>query len=129
MGKYISPEHIENKFAESQFIDAILVVGENQKFAAALIVPDFTFLKSWCAIKGIEYTTNADMVNHEEVKSRYKKEVNEINKKFGTYEQIKKYKLMEEEWTIQTRELTANLKLRRKYICEKYSSEIIELFT
>lgn len=128
MGKYISPEHIENRFVESPFVDAILVVGENQKFAAALIVPDFAHLKSWCEVKGISYTSHSEMVNHEEVKKRFRQEVNEINKDFGTSEQIKKYKLMEEEWTIQTRELTANLKLRRKYICEKYKDVIEDLF-
>jgi len=128
MGKYISPEHIENKFVESPFVDAILVVGENQKFAAALIVPDIAHLKSWCAIKEIKYSSISEMINHLEVKKRFKKEVNEINNNFGAYEQIKKYKLMEEEWTIQTRELTANLKLRRKYICEKYKDIILDLF-
>ena len=128
MGKYISPEHIENRFVESPFVDAILVVGENQKFAAALVVPDFPHIKSWCAVKGITYTTNSEMVNNDEVKKRFKREVNEVNNNFGAYEQIKKYKLMEEEWTIQTRELTANLKLRRKYICEKYKDEIEGLF-
>ena len=128
MGKYISPEHIENKIVESPFVDAALVVGENQKFAAALIVPDIDHLKSWCAVKGISYSSYSEMINHEEVKKRFKKEVNEINKDFGAYEQIKKYKLMEEEWTIQTRELTANLKLRRKYICEKYKDVIENLF-
>ena len=128
MGKYISPEHIENRFVESPFVDAILVVGENQKFAAALLVPDFAHLKSWCTVKGISYTSNSEMVNHEEVKNRFRQEVNEINKDFGTFEQIKKYMLMEEEWAIQTRELTANLKLRRKYICEKYKDVIENLF-
>ncbi len=128
MGKYISPEHIENKIVESPFVDAAFVVGENQKFAAALIVPDIAHLKSWCAVKGISYSSNSEMINHEEVKKRFKKEVNEINKDFGAYEQIKKYMLMEEEWTIQTRELTANLKLRRKFICEKYKEVIEDLF-
>ena len=128
MGKYISPEHIENRFIESPFIDAILVVGENQKFAAALIVPDFAHLKSWCAVKGISFNSYSEMLNNDEVKNRFRLEVNEINKNFGAYEQIRKYKLMEEEWTIQTRELTANLKLRRKFICEKYKAIIEDLF-
>ena len=128
MGKYISPEHIENRFVESPFIDAALVVGENQKFAAALIVPDFVHLKSWCTEKGIKYKTNKEMLSDTEVKMRFKKEVSLINKSFGSSEQIKNYTLMEEEWTIQTQELTANLKLRRKFICEKYKDEIEALF-
>ena len=128
MGKYISPEHIENKFVESPFIDSILVVGENQKFAAALIVPDFLFLKSWCAKKGVKCSTNQEMINHPEVIKRFRKEINEYNQNFGSYEQIKKYKLLDKEWTIETRELTANLKLRRKFIFEKYNSDIEGLF-
>ncbi|MEZ5083323.1 MAG: long-chain fatty acid--CoA ligase [Bacteroidales bacterium] len=128
MGKYISPEHIENRFVESPFIDAALVVGENQKFAAALIVPDFVHLKSWCTEKGMKHKTNKEMLSNDEVKMRFKKEVSLINKSFGSSEQIKNYTLMEEEWTIQTQELTANLKLRRKFICEKYKDEIEALF-
>ena len=128
MGKYISPEHIENKFVESPFIDALLVVGENKKFAAALIVPDFEHIKSWCSLKGIECKDKVEMINHPDFVKRFKNEVNEINQNFGSYEQIKKYKIMEKEWSIETRELTANLKLRRKYIFEKYKDVIESLF-
>jgi long-chain acyl-CoA synthetase len=128
MGKYISPEHIENKLVESPFIDAALVVGENQKFAAALIVPDFAYLRSWCAIKKMNYTTDAEMVLEPEVIKRYKRVVDESNNNFGSFEQVKKFHLMDNEWSIQTRELTANLKLRRKYICEKYKDAIDSLF-
>jgi long-chain acyl-CoA synthetase len=128
MGKYISPEHIENKFVESSFVDSLLVVGENQKFAAALIVPDFLFLKSWCAKKGVKCSTNTEIVNNPDVISRFRKEVAKYNNSFGSYEQIKKYKLLDKEWTIETRELTANLKLRRKFIFEKYNSDIEGLF-
>jgi long-chain acyl-CoA synthetase len=70
-GKYISPELIENKFKESHFIDALMVVGENQKYAGALIVPDFTFLRSWCARKEVPYTTDQEMVQHERIQKRF----------------------------------------------------------
>lgn len=128
MGKYISPEHIENKLVESPFIDAALVIGENQKFAAALIVPDFAHLRSWCQVKGITYSTNQEMVSTPEIKKRIEREVNQFNKDLGSTEQIKKIELMKEEWSIQTRELTANLKLRRNYICEKYKGVIEKIF-
>jgi long-chain acyl-CoA synthetase len=128
MGKYISPEHIENKLVESPFIDAGLVIGENQKFAAALIVPDFTQLKSWCQMKGINYTTNQEMVKTPEIKNRIKKEIQEFNKDLGNFEQIVKFELMEAEWTVETRELTANLKVRRQYIYEKYKPVIEKIF-
>ena len=129
MGKYISPEHIENKLVESPFIDAALIVGENQKFAAALIVPDFGHLKTWCNIKKIKYTTDAEMVKPPEVLKRIRRVVDENNREFGSFEQVKKFQLMDTEWTIQSRELTANLKLRRKYIFEKYKDVIESLFS
>ncbi len=128
MGKYISPEHIENKLVESPFIDAGLVIGENQKFAAALIVPDFAHLRSWCSVKGIPYTTNQEMVKTAEIKKRIETEIKGFNKDLGSAEQIRKFELMEEEWSIQTRELTANLKLRRNYICNKYKDVIEKVF-
>ncbi len=128
MGKYISPEHIENKLVESPFIDAALVVGENQKFAAALIVPDFGHLKTWCNIKKIKYLGDAEMVKDPEVMKRFKRVIDESNREFGSFEQVKKFHLMDTEWSIQTRELTANLKLRRKYIFEKYNDVIEGLF-
>jgi long-chain acyl-CoA synthetase len=128
MGKYISPEHIENLLVESPFIDAALVVGENQKFAAALIAPDFNHLKAYCTAKNITYTTDREMINHSEVKKRYHKEVHEFNIKLGSYEQVRRYELMDAEWSIQSGELTANLKLRRNYICNKYKLVIEKLF-
>lgn len=128
MGKYISPEHIENKLVESPFIDAALVIGENQKFAAALIVPDFAHLESWCQGEGIEYTSNEKMVKLPEIRKRILKEIERFNKELGSAEQIKKIVIMEAEWTIQSQELTANLKLRRKFICDKYRTAINSIF-
>ncbi len=128
MGKYISPEHIENLLVESPFIDAALVIGENQKFAAALIAPDFNHLRSFCAAKNIPYSTDAEMIHHPEIKKYYQKVIHDHNKKLGSYEQIRKYELMEAEWSIPSGELTANLKLRRNYIFSKYKPVIEKLF-
>jgi long-chain acyl-CoA synthetase len=127
-GKYIVPTIIENKFVESRFIDAIMVVGENQKFAAALIVPDFIQLRSWCERKNIGYTTNEEMVKHPEVIKKYKKEVAIYNKLFGDTEQIRNFDLIGYEWTVQTGELTPTLKLRRKYIMSHFANSIDALF-
>lgn len=127
-GKYISPEHIENKFKESAFIDAVLVVGEHQKFPAALVVPDFSHLRSWCAVKGLSYSTNAEMVKIPRIQKRFLKEVAHYNKQLGATEQIKRIELMPAEWSIESRELTASLKLRRQYIQEKYKELIAVMF-
>jgi long-chain acyl-CoA synthetase len=127
-GKYISPELIENKFKESHFIDALMVVGENQKYAAALIVPDFAFLKSWCARKEIPYTSDQEMVKHERVQSRVAKEISKFNKNFGATEQIKAFEILDKEWSVDSGELTASLKLRRLFIQDKFRSKIDKLF-
>jgi long-chain acyl-CoA synthetase len=128
MGKYISPELLENKLKESVFIDNVLVIGEHQKFAAALIVPDFQFLRAYCLHKGIEAKTNEQMINHPQIIKRFRKEVAKFNKKFGTYEQIKKFELIDHEWNIDTGELTGSLKLRRNIISERYKMMIDKIF-
>ncbi len=115
-GKYIAPVMIENKLKESLFIEQAMVIGENQKFASAFIVPSFAHLKEWCSIKGIKYTTNEEMINNEEVKKRIREEVDEINKSLAQYETIKRPELMPREWTIERNEMTPKLSLKRKVI-------------
>ncbi|NOU47011.1 MAG: AMP-binding protein, partial [Bacteroidales bacterium] len=128
MGKYISPALIENKFKESPFIDGIMVIGENQKFAAALIVPNFDYLRSWCTIKEIIYTSDNEMITNKEVRARFRKEIEHYNAFFGDFEQIKKFDLTDHEWTVQSGELTANLKLKRALIAEKCAEKINLLY-
>jgi long-chain acyl-CoA synthetase len=128
LGKYIAPELLENKIKESPFIDNLMVVGENQKFAAALVVPEFNHLRSWCKIKEIEYTTDAGMIADQRIRLRLMKVVDFYNKGFGATEQIKKVEFMSSEWTTATGELTPTLKLRRSVIAAKYSSQIERLF-
>jgi long-chain acyl-CoA synthetase len=128
LGKYISPQLIENKFKESPFIDVIFVLGENQKYAAALVVPDFEHLRSWCRVKEIKYTTNKEMLTNQVIKNRIKREIDICNSTFGKTEQIMSFELLDTPWTIETGELTASLKLRRQFIYKKYEVEIDRLF-
>lgn len=128
LGKYIAPELLENKIKESPFIDNIMVVGENQKFAAALIVPDFNHLRSWCKIKEIEYTTDEEMVTVPRITQRLLKVVDQYNKEFGSTEQIKKISILGNEWSISGGELTPTLKLKRAFIANKYQAQIEKLF-
>jgi long-chain acyl-CoA synthetase len=127
-GKYISPQPIEDKFKESLFIDQLIVLGEHQKFAGALIVPDFGFLKSYCEVKDIPYSTNAEMVRNPRIRKRFKVEVDKYNNTLGATEKIKSWDILNVEWTPESGELTPTLKLRRKYIGRKYESEIARLF-
>ncbi|HTX87708.1 MAG TPA: long-chain fatty acid--CoA ligase [Bacteroidales bacterium] len=128
MGKYISPQVIEEKLNESRFIDQVIVLGENQKFAGALIVPDFDFLRSWCRVKGVEYTTNSEMINHPRIKKRIHQEIDKFNKGFGDTEKIKSFELLDTEWTFDTGEITPTLKLKRNFIMKKYEAKINKLF-
>ncbi len=128
MGKYIHPVKIENMMKESSFIDNILVVGENQKYAAALVAPNFEHLRSWCRIKNIPYTSDDQMVRDQTIKKRFMKEVDKFNSCLGATEQVKKIELMESEWTIPTGELTPSLKLRRNFMTNKYKELIDKMF-
>ncbi|MCQ2284083.1 MAG: AMP-binding protein, partial [Bacteroidales bacterium] len=128
MGKYVVPTIIENKFAEDILIDNIMVVGENRKYAAALIVPNFGELRNWCKEQDIAYTTNEEMIKHPDVIKQFKKVVDEYNKFFGDTEKVKSFILIGYEWSIQTGELTPTLKLKRNKLLEKYHDQIELLF-
>jgi long-chain acyl-CoA synthetase len=128
MGKFISPAVLENKFCESPWFNNIVVVGEYQKYAAALIVPNFEHIRLWCKENSIPYTTNAEMVKNGQVVQRIRQEVNDNNKCFSESEQIKNFVLLDQEWTIESGELTPSLKTRRSFIMEKYKKQIDSLF-
>ena len=128
MGKYISPALIEGKFTESPFISMMMVVGENQKFAAALIVPNFENLKTWCEENHITYTTNTEMIHEKAVNDRFRKEVDKYNKFFGDFEKVKRFELVDREWTIDEGEITPSLKIRRKVIAEHFQGLIDEMY-
>jgi long-chain acyl-CoA synthetase len=120
-GKYIAPQPIENKMKESTMIEQIMVVGEGEKFPAALIVPSYDNLKEWCAYKNYACATGslADMIAMPEVQDKVEREVKRLNEGFGSWEQIKEIRLLAQPWSIEGDELTPTLKLKRKKIFEK----------
>lgn len=128
-GKYIAPQIIENKFKESFFIEQIMVIGENEKFASALISPNFAFLHNWCSRHGVKYRDNIDLIANPKVVSRYQREVNEMNRQLGQTEHIKRFRLVHEEWSPNTGELSATLKLRRKIVRDKYKDILDEIYS
>ena len=128
LGKYINPDIIERKFTESNFFENIVVFGENEKYAAALIIPDFEFIKSWCKKHEISYTNDHDMLNNQDVKTRLANEIKRINSFFGDTEKIKRYCFIEDSWTVANGILTPTLKVKRSVVKEKYSSLINKLF-
>ena len=127
-GKYIAPQVIENIFKESPFIENIMVVGENKNFAAALIIPNFEHIKSWCRVKYHEYTTPEKAIRDEKIVNRIQREVDFYNKEFDKVEQVKKYILLAKNWTIEDRELSPTLKLRRKVILENYKDLVEDMY-
>jgi long-chain acyl-CoA synthetase len=128
-GKYIAPQVIENKLKESSFIEQVMVIGENQKFASALISPDFQFLHNWASLHNVNYRDNAELISNEQVVARFQREVNEINRQLGVTDQIKRFRLVQEEWTPVTGELSPTLKLKRKFLTQKYATLINEIFS
>ena len=128
-GKYVAPQPIENKMRESRFIEQIMVVGADKKFVSALIVPSVLNLTEWLKENNIEYSSIANALKNPEVIKFYKSIVDELNESFNHVEQIKKFILLPAEWTIEDGELTPTLKLKRKVILEKYSSDIEEIYS
>ena len=128
MGKFVNPEVLEEKFKESPFILDMMVVGENQKFAAAIIVPDFNFLKDWQKRHGIDCNTQDEMVSDKKTLARYRKVIDKYNKQFGATEQIKKYVIINDVWDTQNGCLTPTLKIKRAVIAKRCKKEIEGLF-
>ncbi len=123
-GKYVAPQPIENQLKASRFIEQVMVIGENRKFPAALIVPSFAFLKDYCALKGIPFTSPAEVVQDKRIRDRVFEEVKKVNAGLGHWEQLKRIALLPAEWTVDGGELTPSLKLRRKPIMAKYAAQV-----
>ena len=124
-GKYIAPVMIENKLKESPLIEQVMVIGENQKFASALIVPAFVFLKEYCKRKEIEFISNEEVIKNPIIVARINKEVEKTNATLAQYEKIKRPALLSREWSIDKNEMTPKLSLKRKVIMAA-NKEIIE---
>ena len=128
MGKYICPSAIENKLNESVWFNNIMVVGEYQRYAAALIVPNFGMIEQYCKEHNIEYHNNQQIVKNKQVIKRYQQEIDVYNRSLGASEQINNFTLLDHEWTIEDGELTPSYKVKRDIIIEKYSEQINSLF-
>ncbi|HPR31741.1 MAG TPA: long-chain fatty acid--CoA ligase [Prolixibacteraceae bacterium] len=128
-GKYVAPQKIENKLKESIFIEQAMVIGENEKFASALIVPNFGYIETWCSQKGLNVKGKVEMLANSEVLLAIQKEVAEINKSLGQVEEIKRYRLVPDEWSPETGVMSPTLKLKRKVLAEQYAPIINEIYS
>lgn len=127
-GKYVAPQAVENVFKESNFIEQLMVIGENQKFTAALIVPDFHFLHNWCTIHVVEFKDNEELINNPIIVARIQKEVDKYNAQLDHIAKIKTFKIVADEWTPDTGMLSPTLKLKRKKVTARYQSEINSIY-
>src|SRR5690606_30945241 len=119
-GKYVAPQMIENQMKQSRFIEQIMVVGEGEKMPCAIIQPNFEFVKQWAQRRKLNITDNKELVKDPKVIARIEKEVAKYNQQFGRWEQVKKFELTPEEWSVEAGHLTPTLKLKRRVIKEKY---------
>ncbi len=127
-GKNISPQNIENSLKGSAYIEQVAIIGDRRKYLSALVIPVFDELKKWAKKNNIQFTSNRDLIENEQVKGLIDAEIKKYTKQFARVEQIRKFRLLDAEWTQATGELTPTLKVKRKVIAEKYAKEIESMY-
>ena len=127
-GKFIAPQIIENVFKESQIIDQIMVIGEHEKFASAIISPNFKYFDDWKKTQNVSFSSAEELIQLPEVLSFFASEISKFNKRLSSYEGINRFRLVKDAWSPETGELSPTLKLRRHYVHEKYKSIVEQIY-
>ena len=127
-GKLVAPQPIENKLQVNVLVGQVALVGDKHKFISALISPNFPALGEWAAHHGIKVTTREDLVADSRVIALFGEIVREVNGSLANFETIKRFRLVPDEWSQNSGELTPSMKLKRRVITEKYAAEIDELY-
>jgi len=127
-GKNISPQNVENALLTSAFVEQLAVIGDKRKYLTALIVPSYPALESWARQNNVAFTGRKDLISKDEVRQLFETEVGQCMKDFAPIEQVKKFTLLETEWSQDTGELTPTMKLKRKIINQKYASQIESMY-
>lgn len=127
-GKYVVPQFIENKMKESELIENAMVIGENEKFASALISPNYNYVHFWANKHKLLYRDNQELIDLPEVQQRFQREILQINKELAPHEQIKCFHLVTEEWSPNSGELSPTLKLKRVVLMKKYKEDIAKIY-
>jgi long-chain acyl-CoA synthetase len=127
-GKYVAPQVLENALKESIYIEQVMVIGDGEKFAAALIAPEMVLLKQWADKQGIQTSDIAGLLNHAKTQALFEKEINRINPSFGKWEQIKAFRLLHRSLQIEHGEITPTLKLKRKRIMENWGDLVADIY-
>lgn len=127
-GKYVSPLQIEMKLNETPFINQCMVIGDQRKFTSALICPSYSHIESWCEIKGIEFPGIENCPNSPVIINRIKDEIEKVNEHLNHAEQVRKFVLITDRWSIETGELSPTMKIKRKFVSEKYKTLIDKMY-
>ncbi len=127
-GKLIAPQPIENKLKASYLVANAALVGDRHKFASALIAPNFAALEPWAREHGIPAIARQELTDDPRVRAEYQALVDQVNGTLANFETIKRFRLVPDEWAIDSGELTPSLKLRRRVIAQKYAAEIAEFY-
>ncbi len=128
-GKNISPQNLENSLKASSFIEQTAIIGDNRNFLSALIVPAFAELENWAKAGGIAFSSRKELLEKPEVNKLFEKEIAEHTKHFARVEQIRRFRLLDAEWSQETDELTPTLKVKRRVISAKYAKEIESMYS
>ena len=129
-GKYVVPPLLEGELKQSRFIEQVMVIGEGQKMPAALIQPNFDFIREWIDRKKLSIgKTNEEIIASQEVQDRIQREVDLCNTHFGKWEQIKVFRLTKEEWTIDAGHLTPTMKMKRAIILKIYQDLYDDIYS
>jgi long-chain acyl-CoA synthetase len=127
-GKYIAPQVIEGKLKEDPLIEQAMVVGADQKFPSALVIPSFPDLKGWCKRNGVPDAPNEELIKNEKVVQLYKGLIDKYNKSFAQWEQVKRHVLLPTLWTVESGEMTPTMKVKRKVISENNKDLIADIY-
>ncbi len=127
-GKFVAPQGIEGKLKADSFVGNAAVVGDREKYVAALISPNFDALEPWARERGITAASRSELVEHPEVVARYKETVKRVNGSLADYELVKRFALVADEWSPESGDLTPSMKLKRRVTAERYANEIANLF-
>jgi long-chain acyl-CoA synthetase len=127
-GKLVAPQPIENKLKNNALVAQAALVGDRHKFISALLSPNFVALEEWARHHGIEAKSHAELAADSRVVALYGEIVREVNGSLANFETLKRFRVVAEEWAIESGELTPSMKLKRRVITARYAAVIDALY-
>ena len=127
-GKYVSPQALETKLAIDRYIDQIAIIADQRKFVSALIVPVYGFVKDYAKEKGIEYKNMEELLQHPKILGLFRARIDTLQQQFAHYEQVKRFTLLPEPFSMERGELTNTLKLKRPIVAKNYKEVIDKMY-